>query len=67
MGPRVGLDAMENEKKNPFSAPAENRTPVVQPIAYSLYWRRMKYVGVIMNDESVGMREESVLTRFEVL
>jgi hypothetical protein len=34
---RPGLDAVA-KRKNPFIAPVENRTPVVQPVASSLYW-----------------------------
>jgi hypothetical protein len=31
------------EEKENFFAPAGNRTPVVQPVAYSLYW--LNYPG----------------------
>jgi hypothetical protein len=33
MDPETGLDATAKIKKNSFVAPAENRTPVVQPVA----------------------------------
>jgi len=36
VGPRVSLDAVA-KRKNPFPAPAGNQTPVIQPIAWSLY------------------------------
>jgi hypothetical protein len=37
VGPRAGLDAVA-KRKMPISAPAGNRTPIVQSVGYSLYW-----------------------------
>jgi hypothetical protein len=41
-GPRAGLGAVA-KIKNPFTAPAGNRTSVVQPFTWSLYW--LNYTG----------------------
>jgi hypothetical protein len=36
VGPRARLDAGDEEKKY-ITVPAGNRTPAIQPVAYSLY------------------------------
>jgi hypothetical protein len=37
VGPRADLNAVAN-RKNPIIAPTGNRTPVVEPVAWSLYY-----------------------------
>jgi hypothetical protein len=52
MDPRAGLEPVA-EEKSPFITRAKNRTPVAQPVAWSLYW--LGYTNGKMNIDGVGI------------